>query len=280
MTEEQLDASVPLKVIVPPRGWLSINWAEIWHYRELLYFLTWRDVKIRYKQTVLGVLWAFIQPFVKLVIFSVIFGKLAKMGSEGFPYPVFLYAGLLPWQFFQEGLSRSSQSIVSGSNLVQKVYFPRLIIPMSSIGSCLVDFAIAFGILFGLMIYYGIPVTPATLMVIPLVVLTIITALGAGILFSAVNVAYRDFRYVVGFALQIWMYLTPVIYPVTFVPEKWRWLLALNPMTGIVDAYRSALLGKPFEWQYLGISLAVSAAVMLFGLYYFRKQEVRFADIV
>lgn len=273
-------APTDFKVITPPRGWLWIDWCEIWRYRELLLFITWRDVSIRYKQAVLGVLWAFIQPFLKLVVFSLIFGRWAKMDSEGFPYPVFLYAGLLPWQFFQEALTRSSQSLVGSANLVQKVYFPRLIIPVAAVGSAFVDFLISFAILFGLMLHYGVHPGWGLLMVPPLVVLTIVIALGAGILLSALNAAYRDFQYVVGFLLQIWMFLTPVIYPVRFVPPKWQWLLALNPMTGVVDAYRSALLGKPVAWWVLSVSTAVAIAGIIVGVCYFRKLETRLADIV
>jgi len=199
---------VPPQVIIEPRrGWLGINWRELWRHRELLYFLTWRDVKVRYKQTVLGFLWAFIQPFLKMVVFSVIFGGLAKIDSEGFPYPIFVYAGLLPWQFFSEALHRSSLSVVDSANLVTKVYFPRLISPLAAVGACLVDFAISFIILFGLMLYYGIMPGWGALMVVPLVLVTIVTALGAGTLLSALSVAYRDFRYVIPFMLQIWMFL-------------------------------------------------------------------------
>ncbi len=272
--------SLPVRVIEPRRGWLAINWAEIWRYRELLYFLAWRDVTIRYKQTVLGVLWAFIQPFIKLVVFSVIFGGLAKIDSEGYPYPIFVFAGLLPWQFFSESLSRSSSSVAGSANLITKVYFPRLIVPLSSAGACLVDFAISFAILFGLMLWYGVPITLSTLAIVPLVVLTILAALGAGILLSAFNVAYRDFQYLVPFGIQIWFFLTPVVYPVRAIPQKWQWLLALNPMTGIVDAYRSAILGKPFVWENMAISIVVAAAVFLAGLFYFRRMESSFADVV
>ena len=269
------------RIVIEPRpGWHLIDFKEIWRFRELLYFLAWRDIKVRYKQTVLGILWAFIQPFLKLVVFSVIFGRLAKMDSEGFPYPIFVYAGLLPWQFFAESLNRSSQSVVGSANLITKVYFPRLIVPLASVGSALVDFAISFSILAGLMIYYGVPPTAATLMVIPLVLFTIFTALGIGTFLSALNVAYRDFRYVIPFMVQIWMFATPVIYPVTIAPKNWQWLLCLNPMSGIVDAYRSAILGKPFEWGNLGISLGVALFGFLIGLFYFRRLESQFADIV
>ena len=273
-------APVPELVIAPRRGWLAINFREIWRYRELLYFLAWRDVKVRYKQTVLGFLWAFLQPFTKMVVFSVVFGGLAKMDSEGFPYPIFLYAGLLPWQFFSEALSRSSQSVVGSSNLITKVYFPRLIIPLSAIGACLLDFAISFTILIGLMFYYHVAPTLATLLVLPLVALTVLAAFGVGCLVSALDVAYRDFRYVIPFVIQIWMFLTPVLYPVKMVPQKWQWLLSLNPMSGIVDAYRSAILGKPFQWGNLGISTAAMLVALLIGVLYFRKTERRFADII
>ena len=277
---ETVALPLPQTIIKPRKGWLWVNWREIWKYRELLFFLTWRDVKVRYKQTVLGFLWAFIQPFLKMVVFSIIFGRLAKMDSEGFPYPIFVYAGLLPWQFFAESLNRSSQSVVGSANLITKVYFPRLIIPLSAVGACLVDFAISFSILIGLMLYYGIAPTFATFMVLPLILLTIFTALGIGTLLSALNVAYRDFRYVIPFMVQIWMFATPVIYPVKIVPKNWQWLLSLNPMSGIVDAYRSAILGKPFQWGNLAISLGVAFLGFLSGLLYFRRFEREFADIV
>lgn len=267
-------------VIEPISGWQLIDFNELWRYRELLGLLTWRDVKVRYKQTVLGILWAFIQPFLKMVVFSVIFGRWAKMDSEGFPYPIFLYAALLPWQFFAESLNRSSQSVVSGANVITKVYFPRLIIPLSAVGACLVDFGISFAILAGLMLYYGVVPTVGILMVVPLVLFTIFTALGIGTFLSALSVAYRDFRYIVPFVVQIWMFLTPVIYPVNFVSKNWQWLLSLNPMSGLVDAYRSAILGKPFEWGNLGISMVVATAGFLIAMLYFRRLEQQFADIV
>jgi len=271
---------VPTIVIEPTRSWLSLKLKDIWQYRELLYFLTWRDVKVRYKQTVIGFLWAIIQPFLKMVVFSIIFGSLAKIDSEGFPYPIFLYAGLLPWQFFASSVSRSGESIVASTNLITKVYFPRLIIPIASVGACLVDFAISFIILIILMLYYNVVPTLSIFMVLPLVLATIFTALGMGVLISALNVAYRDFRYIVPFFVQIWMFLTPVIYSTGMIPENWRWLILLNPMAGIVDAYRSAILGKPFEWGNLGISMGMAVVMFLCGLMYFRKTERYFADIV
>lgn len=272
--------AVPTIIIEPTRSWLSFKLRDIWQYRELLYFLTWRDVKVRYKQTVIGFLWAIIQPFSKMVVFSIIFGTLAKMDSEGFPYPIFLYAGLLPWQFFASAVSRSGESVVGSANLIQKVYFPRLIIPIASVGACLVDFAISFIILIVLMFYYSIIPTLSIFMVLPLVLATIFTALGVGMLISALNVAYRDFRYVLPFLVQIWMFLTPVIYPTRIIPENWRWFILLNPMAGIVDAYRSAILGKPFEWGNLAISMGMAVVIFLCGLMYFRKTERYFADII
>jgi len=267
-------------VVQPPGRWPRIDWREVWRYRELLYFLTWRDVKVRYKQTVLGVGWAFLQPFLKLVVFSAVFGKLARLDSEGFPYPIFVYAGLLPWQFFSESLSRSSQSVVGAANLIRKVYFPRLIIPLASIGSCLVDFGISFSILAGLMVYYHVPLRISLMMVPVLVLLTVFIALGVGTLLSAMNAAYRDFRYIVPFMIQIWMYLTPVIYSARAIPERWRFLLSLNPMTGVVNGYRSAVLGSPFDLPGLFFSLAAGLILFVVAVYFFRKIESQMADIV
>ncbi len=270
-----------LKIIEPPHRWMPVNWREIWRYRELLCFLTWRDVAIRYKQTTLGILWAFIQPFLKMVIFTVIFGKLAKIDfGAGVPYAVGMYAGLLPWQFFSEALSRSSMSVVGSANLITKVYFPRLIVPLSSVGACLVDFAISFAILLGLMLYYGFSPALPLLMVFPLVLLTVLAALGVGILLSSLNATYRDFQHVVPFLLQTWMYVTPVIYPVGILPPRWRWILLANPMTGLVEAWRSAILGRPLAWASLAVSVAVTAVVFVFGLFFFRRTESRFADVV
>ncbi len=271
---------VPTIIIEPTRRWVSLKLRDLWQYRELFYFLTWRDIKVRYKQTLIGFLWAIIQPFLKMVVFSIIFGSLAKMDSEGFPYPIFLYAGLLPWEFFASSVSRTGQSVITSTSLITKVYFPRLIIPIASIGVCLVDFAISFLILIVLMLYYSVVPTLSMFIVLPLVLMTIFTAIGVGVFISALNVAYRDFRYVVPFFVQIWMFLTPVVYATRMIPEKWRWLILLNPMAGIVDAYRSAILGKAFEWGNLGISMAMAVVIFLGGIMYFRKTEKYFADIV
>lgn len=267
-------------VIEPPKGWHMLNWRELWAYRELLWVLTARDVKVRYKQTVLGAAWAIIRPFTTMVIFSVVFGQLAKMPSDGFPYPVFVYAGLLPWTFFAGAIGTSGQSLVGSAHLVSKVYFPRLIIPLSSVGAGLVDLLVSTGILLLMMLWYGVGWSP-NLLAAPLLLLAVVfTALGVGTLLSALTVAYRDFTHLTPFMVQIWMYATPVIFPVSLVPERWQWLLYLNPMTGLVEGFRSAFLGKPFDLTGLGISFAIAVALFVIGVAYFEKVERRFADII
>ena len=267
-------------VIEPPRGWHMLNWRELWAYRELLWVLTMRDIKVRYKQTVLGAAWAIIRPVVTMVIFSVVFGQLAKMPSDGFPYPIFVYAGLLPWTFFAASISSSGQSLVGSAHLVSKVYFPRLIIPLSSVGAGLVDLLISTGILLLMMLWYGVGWS-ANLLAAPLLLLAVVfTALGVGTLLSALTVAYRDFTHLTPFVVQIWMYITPVIFPVSIVPERWQWLMYLNPMTGLVEGFRAAFLGKPFDLTGLGISFAIALALFAIGVAYFEKVERRFADII
>jgi len=257
-----------------------LDWRELWAYRELLWVLTTRDIRVRYKQTVLGASWAILRPFLTMVIFSVVFGQLAKMPSDGLPYPIFVYAGLLPWTFFAAAISSSGGSLVGSSHLVSKVYFPRLIIPLSSVGSGLVDLMISTGILLLMMVYYGVGWS-LNLLAAPLLLLFVLfTALGVGTLLSALTVAYRDFTHVTPFLVQIWMYITPVIFPVSLVPEKWQWLLYLNPMTGLVEAFRSAFLGKPFDLTGIGTSFAIAMALFIVGVAYFEKVERRFADII
>ncbi|GAB4203224.1 MAG: ABC transporter permease [Tibeticola sp.] len=269
-----------LTVIEPPRGWRMLDWRELWAYRELLWVLTLRDVKVRYKQTVLGAAWAIIRPVTTMVIFSIVFGHLAKMPSDGYPYPVFVYAGLLPWTFFAAAISASGQSLVGSAHLVSKVYFPRLIIPLSSVGAGLVDLLIATAILLLMMLWYGVGWS-LNLLAAPLLLAGVVfVALGVGTLLSALTVAYRDFTHLTPFLVQIWMYITPVIFPVTLVPEAWRWLLYLNPMTGLVEGFRSAFLGKPFDPSGLGISLAIGIVLFAAGVAYFEKVERRFADII
>lgn len=268
-------------ILRPPSGWASIGLKELWEYRELLYFLTWRDIKVRYKQTVLGAAWAIIQPFFMMIVFSLFFGYLARIPSDGIPYPIFTYCALLPWQLFAHALNESSNSLVANERLITKVYFPRLVVPLSAVFGGLVDFVIAFVILLGMMAYYRI--TP-TLMIFTLplfILLAIMTALAIGLWLSALNVQYRDVRYTIGFITQFWLFATPVAYPSSLVPERWRALYGLNPMAGVVEGFRWALLGNT---QGPGAMLVVSTAVVILlligGLYYFRRMEQSFADIV
>lgn len=278
--QEQYFGHQHVTVIEPTKGWRMLDWRELWAYRELLWVLTARDIKVRYKQTVLGAGWAILRPFITMVIFSVVFGQLAKMPSDGYPYPVFVYAALLPWTFFAAAIGTSGGSLVGSSHLVSKVYFPRLIIPLSSIGAGFVDLLISTGILLLMMLYYGVGWS-WNLLAAPLLLLFVIfTALGVGTLLSALTVAYRDFTHLTPFMVQIWMYVTPVIFPVSLVPERWQWLLYINPMTGLVEGFRSAFLGKPFDFTGLGISFAIAVAVFLAGVAYFEKVERRFADII
>lgn len=267
-------------VIEPPKGGRMLDWRELWAYRELLWVLTARDIKVRYKQTVLGAAWAVVRPFLTMVIFSVVFGQLAKMPSDGFPYPVFVYAALLPWIFFAAAIGTSGQSLVGSANLVSKVYFPRLIIPLSSVGAGLIDLLISTGILLLMMLWYGVGWSWQLLAAPLLLVALVFTALGIGTLLSALTVAYRDFTHLTPFLLQLWLYVTPVIFPVSLVPERWQWLLYLNPMTGLVEGFRSAFLGKPFDLTGLGISLGIATVVLVIGVAYFEKVERRFADII
>jgi homopolymeric O-antigen transport system permease protein len=272
--------SEPVTVIEPRRGMAAINWRELLHYRDLFFFLIRRDVTVRYKQTVLGALWAILQPTMYMVVFSLFFGRLAKIPSDGLPYPIFLYAGLLPWTLFASSVGQSANSVIGSSSLITKVYFPRLIIPLASVGSALVDFAVASSVLFILMLYYAIMPGVGLLWLPILIAGTVMTALGIGMLIAALNVSYRDFRYLVPFTIQLWLFLTPVIYPVSLVPPRWQWLLLLNPMTGLIGGYRAALLGRPMPWEALAVSLILGAAAFIAGALYFRATERTFADIV
>lgn len=275
----------PVLVIEPKRGWISLQLRDLWHYRELLYFLVWRDVKVRYKQTALGVLWIILQPVVSMVVFSLLFGGLLKVPSGDVPYPIFAYAALLPWNYFAGALNRSSTSLVGSAHLITKVYFPRLVIPISGVLSGLVDFAIAFLVLGGLMIYYQVTPTLATALLPGFVLLAMITALGFGLWLSALNVRYRDINYLVPFLVQIWMYVTPVIYGTTLIPERFRFLVSLNPMAGVTEGFRWALLGgrladaRPPDTFFL-VPVAIALAVLVGGLIFFRNTERTFADIV
>lgn len=266
-------------LIRPRPGWIAIDWRELWESRELLYFLIWRDIAVRYKQTVLGVAWAVIQPVFSMLIFTVIFGKLAKMPSDGSPYAIFVYAGLLPWTFFSNAVTTSSQSLVNQQALLTKIYLPRLFVPAGPVGSGLVDLAISFVVFACLMLFYRVAPGWGVLALPLLVLLTLVAALGTGLTLAAITVTYRDFRYVIPFMIQAWMYLSPVIYPVSMVPERWQWLLAVNPLVGIIDGFRSALLGVPWNLQNLAVSAVSASALLVYGLFYFRKTERRFADI-
>jgi len=269
------------RVIEPTRGWLGLQLDELWEYRELLYFLTWRDIKVRYKQTILGAAWAIIQPFFTMVVFSVFFGNLAKIPSDGIPYPIFSFAALVPWQFFSSGLGQAANSLVGSAHMLRKIYFPRLVMPIATIFSNLVDFVLAFLVLLGLMVYFGIQLKSPVLWLPLFLLLALITALGAGLWLAVMNVQFRDIRYAVPFIIQFWFFATPITYPSSLLDEPWRTIYGINPMAGVVERFRWALLGSN---QPPGLMTVVSAAAALFllvsGLFYFRRMEKTFADIV
>jgi lipopolysaccharide transport system permease protein len=275
------DPRVPIAVIEPSRGWVSLQLCELWEYRELLYFLIWRDIKVRYKQTVLGAAWAVIQPFFTMVVFSIFFGRLAKMPSEGVPYPIFSYAALLPWTFFANGVNQSANSLVGSARLLSKIYFPRLVIPLSSVLSGVIDFAIAFVVLLGMMLYYGLWPTTAAVWLPLFLLLALITALGVGLWLSAMNVQYRDIRYAVPFLMQVWLFATPVAYPGSLLSEPWRTLYGLNPMVGVVEGFRWAMLGTgAAPGLMVAVSAVIAVAILAGGALYFRRMEKTFADLV
>ena len=270
-------------MIIQPSGtWSALNLRDLWAYRELLYFLTWRDVKVRYKQTALGVAWAVLQPLLTMLITTLIFGRLGGFNSRtgGIPYPIFVYAGLLPWTFFSNAITTSGNSLVGSANLITKVYFPRMIIPGAAVAAGLVDFFIAFFLLIGLMIYYRVTPTWNLLLFPGLVILTALLATSVGMWLSALNVKYRDVRFALPFIVQLWMFLSPVFYPSNVLPEKYRWVFALNPLTGIIDAYRSSLFGQAINWIALGISALITMVLLVYAAYSFRRMEKTFADIV
>jgi lipopolysaccharide transport system permease protein len=277
---EQADAA-PVIVIRPSRGWVSLNLRDLWRYRELLYFLTWRDIKVRYKQTVLGAAWAIIQPFFTMVVFSLFFGKLAKVPSDDIPYPIFSYAALVPWTFFANGLSQSSTSLVASANLIQKVYFPRLVVPISAVISGGVDFVLAFVVLLGMMLFYGIVPTTAVVWLPLLLLLALVTSLGVGLWLTAMNVQFRDVRYAVPFLVQAWMFATPIAYPSSLLDEPWRILYGINPMAGVVEGFRWALLGtETVPGPIVLVSALVAVGLLISGAFYFRRMEKTFADVV
>jgi len=280
--------SEPANVIVPPerilkprRGWGGLGLEQLWKYRELLYFLAWRDVKVRYKQTVLGIGWAIIQPFMTMVVFSVFFGRLAKVPSDGLPYPIFAFAALVPWTFFSSALNSSAGSLQGSTNLLTKVYFPRLIIPMASILPGVIDFGIAFVILCGMMVYYGVVPTWNVVFLPLLAILALFVALGVGLWASALNVKYRDIRYTIPFATQLWLFATPVAYPSSLLDEPWRTVYALNPMVSVVEGFRGALLNRAMpSLTMFAVSGVIALLMFITGVYYFRRTERYFADII
>jgi len=271
----------PAVVIKPRKGWFHLDLGVIWSYRELLYFLVWRDLKVRYRQTAIGAGWVLLQPLLTMAILTVVFGNLAKVPSDNIPYPIFCLAALLPWTMFSNSLSRGSDSVVGNANLVTKVYFPRLILPLSGVLSPLVDFAVAFVVLIGMMIWYGV-VPHASIVTLPLfVLLAVCTALSVGVWLSALNVRYRDVRHTVPFLVQIWMFASPVAYPVNLVPEKWRLLYSLNPMVGVIEGFRWAILGKTSpDFKVVWVSVGVILGLLAGGVIYFKRMESKFADEV
>jgi lipopolysaccharide transport system permease protein len=270
----------PLVVVEPKKSWAWLDLRELWLHRELLYFLAWRDIKVRYKQTALGLAWAIIQPAFTMLVLTLFFGKFAGVPSDGIPYPLFAYAAVLPWIFFSNAVANSSSSIIGNANLITKVYFPRVIIPGAAVVAGIVDFAIAFAVLIGLMFFYGFGLTWRLLMLPVIFLLMVLLALGMGMMLSALNVKYRDIRYVLPFLIQLWMFITPVIYPASIVPEKWRWFMSLNPMTGIIEGIRSSLFALEFKWGEIVISGIIAGILLVCSGYVFERMESEFADIV
>jgi lipopolysaccharide transport system permease protein len=268
-------------VIEPTQGLFNLDLQAIWQYRELLYFLVWRDIKIRYKQTSIGAAWAIFQPLLTMLIFTVIFGNFAKIPSDGLPYPVFAYTALLPWTYFSEATSRSSTSLVGDANLLRKVYFPRLLIPIAAVLTPAVDFLLALLLLFGMMIWFGITPTLGSLLVPFFLGIALLTALAISLWLSALNVRYRDVRHTIPFLMQLWMYASPVVYPVSLIPEKWRLVFSLNPMAGVIEGFRWGLLGKESpDFQLIVVSTLVVLTLLFAGLIFFRHMERTFADVV
>ncbi len=273
-------AAPAVTVIEPRPAWSRHDFVELWRYRELLGLLVWRDIAVRYKQTLMGAAWAVVQPLATMLIFTLVFGGLARLPSEGVPYPVFVYAGVLPWLLFSSAVTLASLSVVSQAPLLTKVYFPRLFLPAAGVGVSLVDFTLSFAVYCGLLVWYDRLPGFGVLAVPPLVVLTAVTALGVGLFLASLTVQYRDVKHVVPFLMQIGLFLSPVVYPVTLVPEHWRWLLNLNPLTGLIGAFRSALLGLPVDLSALAAAAAIAMGLLILGVWNFRRMERRFADLV
>ena len=280
-TIQSQKCELPIVRIRPSTGWISLKLRDLWQYRELIYFLIWRDVKVRYKQTALGASWAIIQPLMTMVVFSLFFGKLGKMPSDGIPYPIFSFAALVPWTFFVNGLTHGSNSMVGNANLIKKVYFPRLAIPISAVASGVVDFALAFAVLLLMMLYFGFFPTVRIVWLPAFVLLGLIASLGVSLWFSAMNVQYRDIKYVLPFVTQFWLFATPIAYPSSLLSEPWRTLYALNPMVGVIEGFRWALLGTSNASGHMFLVSTLSAVIILVGgAFYFRRMERTFADVV
>jgi lipopolysaccharide transport system permease protein len=278
LADRQLDSHIHIE---PSPGWISLRLGELWEYRELLYFLSWRDIKVRYKQTVLGAAWAILQPFFTMVIFSLFFGKLAGIPSDNIPYPIFSYAALVPWTFFANGVAQSTNSLVGNANLIKKIYFPRLVMPIAAVLSGVVDFALAFLVLLGMMLFYHITPTEAVIWLPFLLLLALVASLGVGLWLTAMNVQFRDIRYAVPFLVQAWLFATPIAYPGSLLSEPWRTLYGINPMAGVVEGFRWALLGTDTApGGMILVSALVSLALLVSGAFYFRRLEKTFADVV
>ena len=273
-------SEMPILILEPVGRWPGLNWRELWAYRELFYFMVWRDLKIRYQQTVLGVAWAIVQPLVTTLLFTVIFGRLARVPSDGIPYPVFALAAMIPWTFFSSSYANASMSLIGSANMISKIYFPRLIIPFTPVLVGLVDFAVSAVLLAIGMIVYGIAPSPVALLLVPyLLLILLLTTAGVGTLLSAINLEFRDVKHVVPFLTQLWMYGSPVVYPISLIPERWRLLYALNPLAGIIEGLRASLFGLPVPWAIIGVSSLSGAAIFALGIMHFRRTEPRFADI-
>jgi lipopolysaccharide transport system permease protein len=283
VSNEALPSSLPDKpvVVIEPRAWLALDLQELWAYRELLYFLMWRDVKVRYKQTALGVLWVVLQPLLMMLVFTFLFGRLAGIKSDGIPYSLFAYAGLLTWTFFSSAVNTAGNSLVNSATLITKVYFPRILVPTAAVGATLVDFAVSLIPLAAMMIFWKVRVT-SSLALLPILIIMVVTlALGFGMWMAALNVKYRDIKLALPFVIQLWFFASPIIYPLSMVEGKLRWLLALNPMAGIIEGFRTSLYGhKAFDWPTIGYAGVVTIMFLVYSTYNFRRAERKFADLV
>ena len=279
--EAQPNAKIPVIRIEPPRSWVALRLRDLWEYRELLYFLVWRDLKVRYKQTIFGASWAILQPLTTMVIFTVIFGRFAKIPSDGLPYSIFAYTALLPWNYFAMALNRCIGSVVGEAHLISKVYFPRLILPLAGTLSGIVDFLISFTLVLGMMVWYGFGFRWLMLTVPLFLLFALLTALAVGLWLSALNVRYRDVGHTIPFLIQIWMFCSPVVYPVSMIPEKYRLLYGLNPMAGVIEGFRWALLGKASpDFSVMAVSGIAVLVILAGGLFFFKNMEQTFADVV